>query len=473
MVRTVFLNEILLQLRDKRIVLTVGILCFILLSTTIMGWQQYLNHQASNTNFAQEIRNQWIEQGDKHPHRASHFGIFVSKPISSLSIIEPGLASAVGQAIWLGAHERSTFSNPPKHDDMTASILFGSSSPLLIIQMLGGLLALVLGAFGVVREKESGILRQTLAQGGSLTYWILGKYLALASILLLALLPISLMVSVIILTQETELSTSEMLTRFMWLMIANLLFLFTLLAIGLIISIFSNQSRAAFLSALSLWIILFVIAPRATSSLTEMIAPSTSWSEFQARMNNKFTSGFDEYPGYSEQLQQLEVETLKKYNVTDVTQLPVGYSGIRMLHMDEWSNKVGDHEYEKLKGEWKQQNNIHIVASFVSPSLAVQLFSQGMATSDWSHYQDFAEKAEKYRRNVGKFLNHTIKRELIGDVWEMDSNESVWSKTPKFKYSSPSSQWAFQQQLIPSINLILWFSISLLCLIRMTRRIKP
>lgn len=473
MILSVARKEIAIQLRDGRISTISLVLMLSCLAALVAGWINFQDYRQQSQTFAEEIRKQWTHQGKRHPHRAAHYGIYVSKPVMSLTILDPGLAPATGQAIWLNAHDRTTYSNPPSHDNIVSSVTMNIASPSALLMLLGGLFALIVGAFGIVKEREQGVLRQVIIQGASLQSWLIGKYIGLFAVVIIPFLPLMVLGSLLAYISSSDLALVDLLLRLIGFVATGTLFLLSMLGVGLCISAFARQTRTALMVVFSFWIVAFIIAPRASSSLIERIIPTTTWEEFQAASGKVFNEGYDDRPGYSKQLAELEKNTAQEYGVDTLDDLPVGFSGIRMIHMGEWSAEVSDREYAQVQDDWEQQNRIRTTLAAFFPYLAARSLSQGFAGADWPHYRDFAEKSEAHRRSVIYDLDQVITRETLGTKWEMDADHSVWSRTKNFNYHHPDFNYVLKHQWPTILILVFWFIGGLLILRMRATRLKP
>ena len=466
-------REIVLQWRARRIGAVSIALAAACLATLSMGWLNYQDYQRDYARFTEQIREQWVGQGERHPHRAAHYGIYVSKPASPLSALDPGLAPATGQAIWLNAHDRTTYSNPPAHDDIVAYTVMSMASPAAIIAVLGGLFALTLGALGIVREREDGVLRQIIAQGGRVGDWALGKLVGLSVVVAMPFLPILTLAGLLLVMTAEPAVRLDTAFRAAGFLAANAGFLFAMLCVGLIVSCVARTARSALLIVFSFWILVFVVAPRGTSAWIEAAHPTVDWEAFQAGIAASFNEGYEDRPGYVDQLAALERRTMVEYGVDRLEDLPVGFSGIRMMHMSDWSSEVSDRAYGEMRALWTRQNQLRSFASLVFPYLAVRSASQTMAAADWPHFRAFSEAAEDYRRSVVHQLDEVIKDELRGETWEMRSGAGVWSRTKPFFYESPGAVWAVAQSWPAFLVLLIWMVAGVLVLRRAAGRLSP
>ena len=453
-------REMLLQFRDGRMRLALLVLLAALLAACVSGWLQFKQAAREQHLFEEEAREQWLTQGERHPHRAAHFGTYVTKPELSLAFFEPGLRPFAGQTLWLEAHDRPAFANVPAEDDLTLTLGPGASSGAAILQMLGGLLALCMGALAVATDRESGVLRQVLAQGTGIRTWLAGKTLGLAGVLAIPVCVAGIAMFAGALLGAPDGTRADAAARAGILLLTNALLLWALLAVGVAISAVTASTRAALTAALALWIGGFVLAPRASATVAEWLAPSPTLAEYRAATSKVFDDGFDSRGGYSAQLTALEQETMRRYAVTRLADLPVGFSGIRMKHMDGWSAEVDDREYARLQRTYSHQFAIRMGVALLAPYIAARNLSQGMAGTDWTHYQHFLAAAERYRRKFGGQMNSLIEDRVVGERWEMDGTNADWETVEPLRYSLPDVRWAVVQQVFPALILVAWATVA-------------
>lgn len=473
MIGVIARREIALQFRDGRLVLAGATLLIAMAAAILAGWAQYDRAERERAHFVAEARAQWLNQGERHPHRAAHFGAYVAKPELSLALFEPGLRPFAGQTLWLEAHDRPAFANIPSEDDLTLGTGLGVASGASILQILGGLLVLVMGALAIVRERESGVLRQVLAQGIGARTWVAGKFLGLAAVIAIPVGAAGLLATAGAAWASPAAERADVVLRALALLGADALLLGALLAIGLAVSAVAKSSRAALIGALAVWVGGFVLAPRAAATLCERLAPAPTLEAYQSAAGKIFGEGFDSRGGYDQQLKALEASTLRRYGVDQLSALPVGFSGLRMKHMDAWSTEVDDREYAKLERTYGRQTAIRATLSAAAPFIAARSVSQGMAGMDWAHHRHFLQAAEQYRRGFGLQMNTLLEQRVHGERWEMNGANVDWAKVSPFQYRTPSVGWAVGQQGVFIAILAGWavFAAGLLALA--ARRLRP
>lgn len=473
MIWVVARRELALQFRDGRLVLAGATLLIAMAAAILAGWTQYDRAERERAHFVAEARAQWLNQGERHPHRAAHFGAYVAKPELSLALFEPGLRPFAGQTLWLEAHDRPAFANIPSEDDLTLGTGLGVASGAAILQILAGLLVLVIGALAIVRERENGVLRQLLAQGIGARTWVAGKFLGLTAVIAIPVVVAGTLATAAAAWASPAAERGDVVLRAMALLGADALLLGALLAIGLAISAVAKSSRAALIAALAVWVGGFVLAPRAAATLCERFAPAPTLEAYYTASRKVFNDGFDGRGGYAQQLKALEVSTMQRYGVDTLAALPVGFSGLRMKHMDAWSTEVDDREYAKLEQIYARQSAIRAAMSAAAPFIAARSVSQGMAGMDWAHYRDFLQAAEHYRRGFGQQMNTLLEHGVRGERWEMDGTNMDWAKVRPFQYANPTVGWAMGQQSVFLTILAAWALLAAGLLSLAARRLQP
>lgn len=449
-------GELQQQLRDGLLRLAGLLMLVLLVASALAGWSQYSRDLVEGKRFTAEVRAQWLDQGEKHPHRAAHFGSYVVKPEMTLALFEPGLKPFAGRTLWLEAHSRSAFSYAPADDDVSAAAGLGLSSGAAMLQLLGGLLVLVTAALTVVREREAGTLRQILAQGIEPRAWLAGKYLGVAAALALAFAPLALGLTMVLVVLAPEPARVDVAARVGLSTLGNAFYFLALLGVGLTLSTIARSSRTALVLALGFWVTSGVLAPRVASHLATSLEPVPTVEAFQTAIGEDFEKGYDGEPGWDTRLDQLEARTLERYQVRGLDDLPVGFSGLRMRAMDGWTNQVADRRYAELEQVYESQARWRSAVAILAPFIAARNFSQGMAGMDWPHYRHFANRAELYRRSWVERLNQVLEQSLRGETWEMDAGRETWASVPEFRYVTPSVGWALAQQAGAFLILLGW-----------------
>ncbi|MEO0330115.1 MAG: hypothetical protein AAF223_00290 [Bacteroidota bacterium] len=93
---TIIKKEIKVALRERLVVVLGGVILLLLGLALYTGYLAYQQQQQIITQIQAEKRQEWLNQGDKHPHIAAHYGTFVFKPKTVLSLFDFGLDAYTG-----------------------------------------------------------------------------------------------------------------------------------------------------------------------------------------------------------------------------------------------------------------------------------------------------------------------------------------------------------------------------------------
>ena len=472
MLWTIAKHELRKLRRDGRLRATAWLGLALFGGLVLLSWQTYRRELQERARFEATAREQWDHQGAKHPHRAAHFGFYLTKPELPLALFDSGLKPAAGQVLWLEAHQRSAFTHSPVEDAGAAAIL-GLTNGAEVLQLLGALL-IVLTAYGsIARERDDGTLRLLLAQGVSPLRWFAGKCLGLAVALTALAAPVALGLLALCIAAQPGGFTADVAWRALALGAGHALYFSAWLAGAVAVSAWSRSARGALAALLALWIAGGVLAPRLASSLASSLAPVPTLAEFRSAQGKDFNQGFDGEPGWDDRLAALEKSTLAKYGVKKIDDVPVGFSGLRLQMMDAWSERIGDRHQQRLEGIYTAQTRWHLATAALGPFVAMRAFSQGLAGMDWPHYRHFAEAAEQYRRAVVASMDQLLERKLVGDKWEVSVSHEVWSRVPPFTYVMPQATWALREAALPLALVAAWLVLALTLAWAGARRLSP
>ena len=465
-------HEIRQLLRDRRLHTAGWIGGALLAALVLLGWQTYRRELHERAHFEEEARHQWEHQGEKHPHRAAHFGFYVTKPESPLAVLDSGLKPATGQVLWLEAHTRTAFTHAPLEDAGAAGIL-GLTNGAEVLQLLGALLVVFAGYAIVAREREDGTLRLVLAQGVSPRRWFAGKCLGLGLALAAVAVPVGAGLVALCLAAYPAGFDGDVAARLTLLALAYGLYFFVWLVGSVAVSAAVRTARTALTTLVALWVGGGVLARRLASTLASALAPVPTVAAFRAEQAEDFNEGFDGEPGWDARLAQLEEDTLALYGVSRLDDLPVGFSGLRLRMMDEFTHRISDRHQVRLEAVYAAQTRWHLLTAVLGPFVPMRVVSQNLSGMDWSHYRDFAEAAEHYRRGVVASLDTALSERLPGEKWEISFGHEDWSRVPVFSYTTPNARWALRQSAAAWIALAGWAVLVSGAAALGARRIRP
>ncbi len=446
--------------RDGRFRAAGLIICALLLASLAIGFKQYSETRADRTAAQEATYEQWLSQGERNPHGAAHFGMYTFKPFSVLAFIDKGTENYTGTAIFLEAHKQNEFLFRPAKD--TASVSrFGELTAAAVLQMLVPLLIILLSFAAFSGEREAGTLRQTLSLGISRRTLGFGKALGISAALGILFIPaIVPALIVLVVFGEGGGNITDELLRGTFLLIAYLFYFALILLISLAVSAIAPSSRTALIFLLGFWIIAGLIVPRASADLAKRVYPTPSGIEFSDEMYREILHGEQ---GRNE---KLKAETLARYNVEKIEDLPFNFEGLDLQNSEDKGNEIIDKFYDRLEEIFSRQNRLQEIAAVLSPTQAARLASMGFAGTDTAHQRDFMRTTENYRRDFVKELNLAVMRndgEIDPDYrgtsgFQRKTGREMWEKIPQFSYQKPNVLWVLQNQIVSLAILLIWLA---------------
>jgi ABC-2 type transport system permease protein len=458
MIGTIARKEMLEMIRDGRFRWSAGITLCLLFGSVAMGWQHFRDVSAQHETARRDTRQQWLNQGEKNPHSAAHYGVYAFKPKMPLSLIDPGVDPYVGVAAWLEAHKQNEFKFKPAQDS-TALARLGELTGATVLQLLIPLVIVLLTFSAFASEREMGTLRQLLSLGVKRSDLAWGKALGIAYALALLLVPATAIgVAGLALTSENG-SLVQSWSRMGLMLVGYLVYFASFVGVSLAVSATAASSRVALIALLGFWIFNGLIAPKAVTDIARAMYPTPSALEFAKSMERDIENGMDGHNPADARAEALKAELLKKYNVDSVDKLPVDFNGLRMQAGEEYGNQVFDKHFTALWTTYERQRRVHEVSSFFAPALAIRSVSMGLSGTDFPQHSHFAKAAEEYRRLINREMNMDLAYNAKGKPVYM-ADQYLWEKIPDFHYTAPDLGWVLSHQTTSFFMLALWAGVA-------------
>lgn len=461
-------KEIKETLREGRFRIA-GIIVVALLSIAVVISYNYYNYiQEQHAQASSNARNLWTSQDEKNPHSAAHYGTYAFKPKSPLSLIDQGVDKFTGISIFLEAHRRNE-AQFIAAADQTGLARFGDLTPDFILLFIIPLLIILMGYNSFGKERENGTLQLLQSQGIAPAKVAIGKWLGLY-------VPILFLTIGLFLAAGLMLSLAPDFGLFSWTAL-SLMALVYLIYYGiftnltLIISAWTRSGGMALVLLLSIWIITCLATPKAASNFADALYPYPTRQEFMADVTADKEKGLDGHNPWSKEAKLLEKETLEKYGVDSVHQLPFNYAGYRMQKGEEHEAEVYFKHYQLLKDQYHQQSRFYRVSAAVSPYLPARFLSMAIARTDYGLHWDFADAAERYRLKMMEALNMDIADNSAHGDWAYTADKALWEGIPDFIYTPPSTGQIVSSQLSNFLLLATWLVLSFWGLFWISRRL--
>jgi len=417
-------------IESKREGRTLWLSCIVVLllgCALLSSWHSYEQAQTEKKEVINAERERWLNQGEKGPHAAAHYGTYIFKPDTPLSVLEPGLSDYQGAVLRLEAHKMNDTLFRQIQDAIQMQ-RFGDLNPAFILQTLLPLLIILMGFHSIAAERESGTLKQLLANGLNPTTFFIAKVLALTAVSLLFFAPVVLYL-VYSLASGVEFSVARsalFITSY-----GGYIFIWALLT--LITSSYVRTSRSALIILLVMWVISCLLMPKFAISDATQRYPTEPSQIFQSKLESEIYT-----PERQQAIAKFKQDTLAKYGVENVDQLPFAWSGAQLQFGEEYANDVFDRLFSQRKTQLDAQSLHYQSAAIFSPFIALQTISMSAAATDLAHHQLFTDAGETHRRLMQSTLNGDLKDNGIKHKRKSyQGNHHLWQKIPKFSYEHP------------------------------------
>ncbi|MCF0052621.1 DUF3526 domain-containing protein [Dyadobacter sp. LJ53] len=438
-----------------------AVLFVVVLLATFTGWQYVskFNHQQKAAH--QEVHDQWMSQPNRHPHRVAHYGYMVFREKSPLSFFDFGLDSYVGNSVFLEAHRQNTV-NMSEAGFSNGMLRFGELSMAMVLQLLVPLFIIFIGFQTVASLKQNGVLKLLLCQSASYLDILLGKITGLTAVvwaLFLPLLLVSLLAGNLLITGEMS---AEALLRVLLLTILYAIYFLIITMLVVIVSAISKSAKNALMVLVLVWMLFFIVIPKSAQTLGSSLHRAPDKIAFEQAIEEDVSKQGDSHNPDDPHFASLKANTLKKYNVDSISQLPVNYAALVMQEGENISSGIFNKHFDRLVGIYKAQNAVSSILGFADPYLAIRNISMNLSGTDFDSFTAFQKQTEKYRFEKTKKLNEI---HLTQIKYQNDSKQKVsaknWQQQPDFSFQPLAIRENLAAGTLSMAALILWVFASL------------
>jgi ABC-2 type transport system permease protein len=443
--------------QDRKTWWIAGCIC-LLFAVALVSGMKYYTAATQKSNEAQKASyEQWLSQGKKNPHSAAHYGFYAFKPLSPLAVIDRGMESYLGQAVWLEAHNQ----NEVKERDATDAgsiVRFGNMSIAFIFIFLLPLGIVLMGFNLFSKEKEYGTFPLLLSNSSSMSSVFAAKAIALYGLVVILLLP---MLTLSALGMYCAAEWKEWQQAIPGLLVMSSFF-FLYYAVWVLLSLYIsslvNNSSVSLVALLAFWVFGTFFMPRIGSIFSKTLFPAPSSFAFShaVRLDNEM--GIDRRTPAAVRQELFEDSLLKQYKVTTVVDLPLNIRGLNLKRGEEYGYFIFEKNYGALDKIYHRQDEIINWLNLVSPAQSMRSISAGFSGTDINKQQHFAALAEDHRRLIASTMNDDIAENSRGTaIYEVDEN--LWKKIPPFRYKEQKLASVFIMQLLPAFSLVAWLGL--------------
>ncbi|MCI0465963.1 MAG: DUF3526 domain-containing protein [Beijerinckiaceae bacterium] len=463
-------KEILELSRDRRLQVAVAVLWLLFICGAAFGTRHYLGQTAQAHAAASAERQRWLDQGEKHPHLAAHYGVFSFRSPRPLSIADSGVESYLGSTIWLEAHKQNETLYRPA-EDAAAYQRFGGLTIAAALQTLVPLLIIVLGFAAFAGERERGTLRQLLSLGIMPRDLLLGKALAAGAILLAVCLPALGFAIAAIVSLAPSAYLGDELARAALMAAVYSAYLGGFIFLTLAASAYFQSSRSALVSLLAFWALSTLILPRTVSDLAKALYPTGAGLEIRHALEAHLAEANGE-AAWARRKASLPAQL----NVNRLDELPFDYYGLELQAGEERAYPVYDQHYNAVFDILQRQDLLYQLATLLAPVTGVQLISMALAGTGTETYRDFFLQSEAARRKMQEKINEGIREFSARDEkgeWQAKAGRELWERIPAVSYTPPLWQQSLSPYWPALVLLALWFSFAAAAALMTSRRLKP
>lgn len=452
--------------RDNRLLIAVAFVILLSLVAVAASWVRVADHARDRAAATATEQESWLGQGPRDPHSAAHFAQWTFRPVAGVALLDPGATPYTGSATWLEAHARNPSAFRPVEDRATTLDL-GEFSPAWVLQTVGPLLAFLLAAGLVARERERGTLRLMIASGASPTALVSAKSRGLVVTLLLVAAPAIAAAVAALALSPSALSPDQMIRAVLWVVV-HLLWLALAVILGVLVSARSRGTATALVTLIALWAVAVPLGPRAVASLAEALHPTPSGARFWAEAQTEIREGFDGSGAQAERTAALQTALLAQYGVARVEDLPISFRGASLDANERFGNRVFARRFERLDAIHEQQRAVMRLGAVLAPTIALQNVSAALAGTDNRHIRAFDDQAEVERQRLVNTLNADLIRNSAGDpAYRADAD--LWARFPPFE-ARPLAVMTAIRGVWPDLLILLGWLVGSVLLLRLAGR---
>ena len=89
--------------RDRRLVVMAALIALLTLAAIATSFVRITEYERDRAATQVRDRVTWENQGERNPHGVAHFASWALRPMTSLSLLDPGVTPYAGSAVWMEA----------------------------------------------------------------------------------------------------------------------------------------------------------------------------------------------------------------------------------------------------------------------------------------------------------------------------------------------------------------------------------
>lgn len=420
-------------LARSRVALLAGaLLVLLILTATFISLQKQAAIDTARAHYQAEQVEEFRNQPDRHPHRMVHYGQFVFRPLAPLAFFDFGVDPYTGNMVFLEGHRQNS-ANFAEARQSSLMLRFGQLTPAFVLQTLAPLLIVFLAFRALAGERERGTLRLMLAQGISARQLLTGKLLAHAMVAGAILLPALVALGIMASTAGASMAQAGLM------MLAYTAYLLVWTLAALLVSAVLPRGRDALLALIALWMVTVVLLPRGLPEIAAATETAPTRIETEVAIGRDLKSIGDSHDPDDPYFNDFREETLARYGVSDILDMPVQYAGLVAIEGERLTSELFDRYATEAYDRENRQSALVRTFGIASPLIAVRQLSMTLAGTDLDSHQDFLNQVERYRYGFVQELNRMQAEQIPvvepGEDPRIDA--SNWQDIAGFTYAAP------------------------------------
>ncbi|KMQ65215.1 ABC transporter permease [Chryseobacterium angstadtii] len=464
------------SLQNKAVLFLLLILSLLFAFAAYTGWEDYKIQEDIRTEHQTEVRQQWEDKPDKHPHRMAHYGYLIFRARYPLSFFDYGLERYMGSSVFLEAHKQNTV-NFSEAGFSSGMLRFGEVSTAMILQTLIPLFIFFLGFSCISAERENNTLKVLISQGAAWKEIFAGKIIGLLGLVSMVFIPVMILSTVIWFSLTGFKGAFDEFLRLVWIAAVYLVYFFIICSVCVMVSAVSRTSKSSLVKLIGLWLLFIIIIPRTAQAFGAYLYPAPSKIDFDTKVENELVKTGDSHNPKDIYYKGIKDSLLQAYQVKTTEELPFNYSGYIMAEGEKISSGIYNRYWQKQLDIYEEQNSVNRSLAFVNPFQAVKDLSTALTGSDFNSYISYQEQVEAYRYQLAQLMNK-LQMENISNKKQQENDKPYtisrdhWKELPDFQYRFITGNQLFQNEITSLISLLLWTLGILLCLYIMSKTIK-
>lgn len=453
MILTIAIKEWKVMLRNTLLTRCLAAFALLFVLVSLLSAWNYRRAVSNAEELNKEFVRQWLDQGRKVPHAASHWGTpFVAAP-PALSIYDPGVWPFLGEFTQVHSHEWTTFRGA-QAASATPLERYAEMTPAWLLQYLLPLLAILLSYQMLAAERELGTARNLAALGVHPFTLLAGK--GAAALAVIAALAAGLFLVLMLIVALVGGFSPEVLPALALHAALAFLYAGTFVALALGCSFLTVSGRTAAAMSLALWVVISFVIPGWITDRARLERLGPSRGELERVVALDIERGAGEFPGRDERREATLQTLLTTLGQGTKGALPVDFGLFLLMEEDEVTGIMADrriaapYEVFRVQDEWRRG-----LAS-LSPLTAWRVVSPVMSGTDYLDRVQMLDGLEKHRRRYVRILNRQHSASLLRKQ-EPEADRKLWSTVVNFTANEARplvNMASYQRELL---ILILWF----------------